>query len=142
MLCTRGHVRDFVKVLDFGLVKDVASEADVKLTSDKAIAGTPLYLAPECIVAPEAVGPAADTYALGCVAYFLLTGRPPFDGQHLVEVCVGHLHGVVEAPSARAPRPISSELDALVLRCLAKKPEDRPLMAELSERLARLPRAS
>jgi serine/threonine-protein kinase len=137
MLCTRGNVPDFVKVLDFGLVKDASASGDVKLSNDGSIAGTPLYMAPESIVSPEAVGPPADSYALGCVAYFLLTGRPPFPGNNLVEVCAGHIHGVPEAPSTYAPSPLSPGLEALVLRCLDKDPAVRPGMAELSELLTR-----
>jgi eukaryotic-like serine/threonine-protein kinase len=136
MRCARGNERDFIKVLDFGLVKDAATSGDVKLTHEGAIAGTPLYMAPESIVAPETVGPAADSYAVGCVAYFLLTGRPPFEGKHLVEVCAQHVHGEVPPPSARARRPVSAALDALVLACLAKQPAARPTMAEIHERLA------
>jgi hypothetical protein len=137
MLCCRGNIRDFVKVLDFGLVKDRAASASTKLTNDGSIAGTPLYLAPESIATPEIVGPPADSYALGCVAYFLLTGKPPFNGTNLVEVCAAHLHSVPPAPSARAPRPVSPALDALVLRCLDKRPAERPAMAELNELLQR-----
>ncbi|MBX3188571.1 MAG: serine/threonine protein kinase [Labilithrix sp.] len=132
MLCTRGGVPDFVKVLDFGLVKDVAS--DVKITSERAIAGTPLYMAPESILSPETVGPGADVYALGCVAYVLLTGRPPFEGDNLVEVCAGHVHGVAEPPSAYAP-DVPPEIDGLVLRCLEKSPEARPTTREIEAAL-------
>jgi serine/threonine-protein kinase len=136
MLCTRGNIGDFVKVLDFGLVKDAAASADVKLSNDGSIAGTPLYMAPESIVSPEEVGPPADSYAVGCVAYFLLTGKPPFPGNNLVEVCAGHIHGVPEAPSTHAAAPVSPGLDALVLRCLDKDPTNRPGMAELSALLS------
>jgi serine/threonine-protein kinase len=136
MLCMRGNVGDFVKVLDFGLVKDVATTSDMKLTNEKAIAGSPLYMAPESILAPETVGPPADSYALGCVAYFLLTGKPPFGGDNLVEVCTGHIHGVPVAPSTHASSPVSLELDALVLRCLEKSPAARPSMNELGELLS------
>jgi hypothetical protein len=131
MLCTRGSDRDFVKVLDFGLVKDVTSTGDVKLTSEKSITGSPLYMAPESILAPETVGPPADSYALGCVAYLLLTGRPPFGGDNLVAVCSGHIHGVPDAPSIHAPFPVSPELDAMVLRCLDKSAAERPSMTEI-----------
>jgi eukaryotic-like serine/threonine-protein kinase len=134
MLCTRGTVRDFVKVLDFGLVKDAA--ADVKLTNDRALAGTPLYMAPESILRPDTVGPAADSYGLGCVAFFLLTGKPPFPGDNLVQVCADHIHRAPAAPSARAHGRISSTLDALVLRCLAKTPDERPGMTDIGELLA------
>jgi serine/threonine-protein kinase len=135
MLCTRGGVRDFVKVLDFGLVKDVATPSDVKITCERAIAGTPLYMAPEAIVSPETVGPAADVYALGCVAYFLLTGRTPFDGTSFVEVLASHLHTLPKPPSTYASG-VPAELDALVLRCLEKKPEARPTAGELEAAFA------
>ena len=140
MLCTRGGVRDFVKVLDFGLVKDVATSEATKITAETSIAGTPLYMAPEAILAPETVGPAADVYAVGCVAYFLLTGRPPFAGSNLVEVCAAHVHAVPEPPSSHAPAPVPSELDALVVRCLEKDPQRRPTTRDLSEQLAALGR--
>ncbi len=130
MLCTRGGVHDFVKVLDFGLVKNVATESDVKITSERSIAGTPLYMAPESILTPETVGPAADVYAVGCVAYFLLTGRTPFEGDSLVAVCAAHLHGVPAPVSTYAPE-VPAELGALVLRCLEKEAKGRPTMREL-----------
>jgi hypothetical protein len=137
MLCSRGNVADFVKVLDFGLVKDAAASGATKLTNDGSIAGTPLYMAPESIAAPETVGPPADSYAFGCVAYFLLTGKPPFYGTNLVEICAAHLHSVPAAPSTRAPGRVSARLDALVLRCLDKAAARRPTMAELNEHLQR-----
>jgi serine/threonine-protein kinase len=135
MLCTRGGVRDFVKVLDFGLVKDVGAASDVKITSERSITGTPLYMAPESILLPESVGPAADIYAVGCVAYFLLTGRTPFEGDNLVAVCAAHVHTVPEPPSTYAPE-VPPQLDALVLRCLEKNPELRPTTHELEAALA------
>ncbi len=90
MLCQRGGVPDFVKVLDFGLVKEIGAGEAAKITAESTIAGTPLYLAPEAVLAPHTVGPAVDVYAVGCVAYFLLTGRPPFDASNLVEICAAH----------------------------------------------------
>jgi serine/threonine-protein kinase len=138
MLCTRGGVADFVKVLDFGLVKDVATSEATKITAETAIAGTPLYMAPETITLPDAVGPPADVYALGCVAYYLLTGRPPFPGNNLIEVCTAHLHASPEPPSRHAPGPVPTELDALVARCLEKEPARRPTTRDLAERLAAL----
>lgn len=136
MLCTRGGVRDFVKILDFGLVKDIASSDALKITRDTAVAGTPLYMAPEAILDPATVGAPADVYALGCVAYFLLTGRPPFPGKNVVEVCGAHIH---EAPKpASSHTPVPEELDALILRCLEKDPERRPKTRALGARLAAL----
>jgi serine/threonine-protein kinase len=130
MLCTRGGMRDFVKVLDFGLVKDFTAAADVQITSEQTITGTPLYMAPESMLEPTKVGPPADVYGLGCVAYYLLTGRTPFDGKSLVEVCAHHVHTTPVPPSQHAPA-VPPELDALVLRCLEKHPEPRPTAHEL-----------
>ena len=135
MLCTRGGVRDFVKVLDFGLVKDVARSEATKITAETSITGTPLYMAPETIVAPDTVGPPADVYAVGCVAYFLLTGRPPFAGNNVVEVCLAHVHEVPAPPSSHAPAALPIELDALVVRCLDKDPRQRPTTRDLGEQL-------
>jgi serine/threonine protein kinase len=87
------------------------------------------------ILSPETVGPAADVYAFGCVAYFLLTGRTPFDGDSLVGVCAAHVHDVPEPLSTHAPE-VPPEFDALVLRCLEKKPEARPTTRELEAALA------
>ena len=140
MLCTRGGVRDFVKVLDFGLVKDVATSEATKLTAETSIAGTPLYMAPEAAVAPETVGPPADVYAVGCVAYFLLTGRPPFVGNNLIQVFAAHVQAIPEPPSTHAPGPVPSDLDALVVHCLEKDPERRPTTRDLGEQLAAIGR--
>lgn len=134
MLCMRGGARDFVKVVDFGLVKDIAS-SDPNITREHAIAGTPLYMAPESIVGPPGtVGPAVDVYGVGCIAYFLLTGRPPFAADNLVAICAAHVHDEPAPPSTHAP-DVSVDLDALVLRCLAKKPEMRPTAGELEAAL-------
>jgi serine/threonine-protein kinase len=141
MLCTRGGVRDFVKVLDFGLVKEMKGVTEVKITADASIAGTPLYIAPETILAPDSVGPPADVYAVGCVAYFLLTGRPPFVGSNIVEVCAAHVHAEAEPPSRHASVAVPRELDALVVRCLDKEPARRPTTRDLGEQVAALGRA-
>jgi serine/threonine-protein kinase len=132
MLCTRGGVKDFVKVLDFGLVKDVTDDT-THLTSASAIAGTPLYLAPEAILAPDTLGPPADVYAVGCVAHFLLTAQPPFPGENLVEVCAAHVHAVARPPSRLTPVPRG--LDELILACLEKDPTRRPTASALAIRL-------
>jgi hypothetical protein len=137
MLCTRGGIPDVVKVLDFGLVKDVATPDELKLTARASIAGTPLYMAPEAIVAPDSVGPPADLYAVGCVAHFLLTGRPPFPRNSVVEACAAHVHAVPAAPSQLVAE-VPAALDALVLRCLEKDPALRPTARELGAALAEL----
>lgn len=131
ILSDRGGVPDTAKVVDFGLVKDISALGRGKptLSSVNAIIGTPLYLAPEAIVAPETVDARSDLYALGAVGYFLLTGHPVFTGASVVEVCAQHLHATPTPPSARAPHPVPEALEALILRCLAKQPEQRPQSA-------------
>jgi serine/threonine-protein kinase len=100
------------------------------------ITGTPLYIAPETITAPETVDARADLYALGAVGYWLLTGTHVFDGRSILEVCAHHLHSVPDPPSTRLGTPVTPDLEAVLLACLAKRPEDRPASAHvLRERL-------
>jgi serine/threonine-protein kinase len=125
MLCMQGGERDVVKLLDFGLVKELQVEREVQLTGASAITGTPQYMAPESIRAPESVDARTDLYALGAVAYFLLAGKEVFDGQSVVEVCSQHLHQKPEPLSAHGVE-VPPELEALVLACLEKDPARRP----------------
>jgi serine/threonine-protein kinase len=146
LLVDRAGIPDLVKVVDFGLVKDVggspAAPPATALTLADAITGTPLYLSPEMLSAPETVDGRADLYALGAVGYWLLTGTHVFNARSVVEVCAHHLHSLPEAPSARLGAPVSPELEALLLSCLAKRPEERPPSAEaLRERLRSCARA-
>ena len=136
LLHPHGGGGDFIKVLDFGLVKEVRQEGGVELTNEANLAGTPQYMSPESITAPDAVDARADLYALGAVAYYLLTGTHVFTGQSIVEVCSHHLHSTPEPLSSRLGEPIAPDLEHLVLRCLAKDPSDRPQSAlELEQRL-------
>jgi serine/threonine-protein kinase len=136
LLCERAGSSDVVKLLDFGLVKDIRPNADPSLTHADTITGTPLYLAPETITDPSTVDHRVDIYALGAVGYCLLTGAPPFQGRSTVEVCGHHLHTIPAPPSARLGSPLPGDLDAVLLSCLAKRPEDRPTSArELQARL-------
>jgi eukaryotic-like serine/threonine-protein kinase len=123
VLCERGGVADVVKVLDFGLVKDVRAPADAQLSTADAIKGTPLYLAPEALTRPDAIDGRADLYAVGAVAYFLLVGEPVFGGL-VVEVLGHHLHTEPDPPSARYDG-IDPQLEAIVMRCLEKEPNRR-----------------
>jgi serine/threonine-protein kinase len=123
----RGGAPDVAKVVDFGLVKDLDQDTD--LSRDDQIAGTPLYLAPEAITAPGRVGARSDLYSLGCVGYYLLTGRPVFEGRNMVEVCGHHLHTPPEPPAARLGQPVPEGLQALLLACLEKDPSRRPSYA-------------
>ncbi len=130
ILCERGGVPDVAKVLDFGLVKDLESEGDVKLSNTQTLTGTPLYLSPEAIRSPTTVGPSSDLYALGAVGYFLLTGRHAFEAPTLVEVCGKHLHGHPEPIAEVLGKPVSSDIEAVISACLAKSTGDRPEHAE------------
>ena len=129
-LCERGGIPDFVKVLDFGLVKH-AGRTDPNLSRRDAIAGTPHYMAPESITDPDSVDARVDIYALGAVGYFLLTGTTVFDGTNLVEVCSHHLHTAPEPPRTRLgpDAKVSRALEDLLLRCLAKARDERPRSA-------------
>lgn len=130
-------VHDVVKVVDFGLVKNVEQDAS-NLTATNALVGTPHYMAPEAIYAPAEVGPASDVYAVGCVLYSLLTGTELFSGATIVEVCSHHLHTNPVPPSERLGTALPVELEALVMDCLEKPHEKRPDIFELSERLEAL----
>lgn len=122
MVCPLGGRAEAAKVLDFGLVADVTS-ADDKLTQDGAILGTPHYLSPEQ-ARGLVVGPASDLYSLGATAYFLLTGRPPFAGENVFALL--HAHQTVEPLPPSAIRPdVPADLEAVVLKLLAKSPAER-----------------
>ena len=142
LVVDRGGISDLVKVVDFGLVKDVGFKdnegtvSDVALTKANSITGTPLYMAPEAVIAPETVDARADIYALGAVGYWLLTGTHVFSGTSVVEVCAHHLHSTPDPPSLRLDAPVAADLEAVLIACLAKRAEDRPASAHvLRERL-------
>jgi len=141
ILCERGLVPDFVKVVDFGLVKD-NSEGGADLTQEAVIVGTPNYMAPESATRRQQVDARVDLYALGAVGFFLLTGRTVFQGATQMAVIAQH----VSSPRPRfadvTDRVIPADLEAVILRCLAISPDDRPSSAtELVEILEALPRA-
>jgi serine/threonine-protein kinase len=137
-LCRYGEEYDFVKVLDFGIVRAVRDPADSSpaQTQENAIHGTPAFMAPE-----QAMGTAfdgrADIYATGCLAYWLLTGHFVFTAETSMGLLLKHAQAAPAPPSSRTDRPIPPALDELVLSCLAKDPAKRPQSArELSRRLA------
>jgi len=143
MLTCRGGIPDFVKVLDFGLAKAFESQGDVGLTGENSLTGTPLYMSPEAVISPQKVGPPSDLYAVGAVAYYLLTGTPVFAGEQAMEVCMKHVQEPVEPVSVRLGRAVSPEMEAVLMACLEKSPDRRPASAaELEDRFQRIADAS
>jgi serine/threonine-protein kinase len=140
-VCRMGQYFDYVKVLDFGLVKTQSTEAmpdfDARLTAPNSVTGTPAYLSPESALG-EAVDQRTDIYALGCVAYWMLTGRYVFTGDSSIQIVARHVNTAPVPPSRYSAFDISPALDELVLACLRKKPSQRPATArELCDRLGR-----
>ena len=121
-----GGLHDVAKLLDFGLVRQLLSEHSQSptVTPEGNFGGSPPFMPPEQFAAYDEVDERADIYALGCVAYFLLTGAPPFDGRNPVEVMLRHTSSPVAPPSAIAPA-IPADLESILLRCLQKNPADR-----------------
>jgi eukaryotic-like serine/threonine-protein kinase len=130
-LCRMGLEYDFVKVLDFGLVKFRNRDATSTLiTAEHPTTGTPAYMAPEVILGGGDVDRRADVYALGCVAYFLLTGQLVFEADTPMKILMQHVQSRPVPPSQRTELRIPRELDDLVLACLEKDPDKRPQDAE------------
>src|SRR3954454_1695678 len=126
--CRMGLEYDFVKVLDFGLVKfnDHKSMQHTLMTGTHTTTGTPAFMAPEIILNEGEVDQRADVYAVGCVAYYLLTGQLVFAGDTPMKMFLQHLQAQPIPPSRRTELPVPPEVDALVLACLEKDPRDRP----------------
>ncbi len=142
MLSRRGCVPDFVKVLDFGLVKAIDDAKQLGLTAANALSGTPLYMSPEAIESPQSVDARSDLYAVGAVGYFLLTGEPVFSAGNLVELCQRHVDESPIPPSERVGKEVSPELESALLACLEKSRAKRPQTArELAQLLDKCPAA-
>lgn len=129
MLNRRGGLPDVIKVLDFGLVKALDEKKQAGMTAANSLTGTPLYLSPEGINTPALVDARSDIYAVGATGYFLLTGRPPFVSDNLVELLRMHSMESPLPPSQRLGRPVSEELEAAIMACLEKNPANRPQTA-------------
>jgi len=137
--CRLGLAVDFVKVLDFGLVKAMGEGGRdaTMLTAPDSTTGTPAYIAPELVRGDGPVDHRVDIYALGCVGYWLLTGRLVYEAPNAIQLMYQHANAEPVPPSRRSELDISPELDSVILACLAKHPDDRPQSAvELSRRLA------
>ena len=129
--CRLGLNVDFVKVLDFGLVKlrrdpTVTPGETALLTNPDVTTGTPAYMAPEMALGEKPIDGRADLYSLGCVAYWLVTGRLVFEGETPVQTMLRHLQSEPVPPSQVSEIEIPAELERVILQCLAKRPEDRP----------------
>jgi serine/threonine-protein kinase len=129
--CRMGLEYDFVKVLDFGLVKiqpgsGRSGETQTLATLENTTPGTPAYMAPEVILGDSDVDRRADVYSLGCVAYFLLTGELVFEADTSMKMLMQHLHAQPAPPSERTELHVPRELDELILACLQKEPKLRP----------------
>ncbi|MFY9550503.1 MAG: serine/threonine-protein kinase, partial [Thermoanaerobaculia bacterium] len=142
MICVYGGIPDFLKVLDFGLVKDIgaseaapagasaAGEIDPALSHDGSLLGTPLYMSPEGMSDPGGVDVRADLFALGAVGYFLLTGHSPFPGRTAIEVFARERRGPPPPLSDAAPGPVPAALEDALHACLAFDRGKRPSSAE------------
>ncbi len=128
---------DVLKVLDFGLVKPTTSAARSQDAEDVEFSGTPAYASPESVEGEDTVDARTDIYALGCVAYWLLTGEHVFSESSVVKMLLAHADAAPVPPSERTELPVPACIDAAVLRCLAKDPADRFQTAmELRDALA------
>ena len=150
-----GTTFDFVKVLDFGLVAldstrggagiggGDADDSAINLTAEGSWSGTPGYMAPEVVLGAAETDHRVDLYALGCVAYWLLTGKMVFEGENAIQVMLQHAQAEPKRPSQRVDRPIPAALEELVMQCLEKDPARRPAGAQVvSDRLDAVPPAS
>ncbi len=136
MVCERGRVADVIKVLDFGLAKVRGQHSQTLSGLSGSIAGTPGFMSPESIVHPESVDARSDIYAVGAVAYFLLTGQELFGGRADFEVLLDQVNTEPVPIPVRRGAPIAADLERVIMSCLAKDPRQRPQNAdELSERL-------
>ena len=135
ILCERGGMSDVVKVVDFGLVRDLEADSSA-LSRAGVVSGTPLYLAPEAIHSPAGIDARVDIYALGGVMYYLLSGEHVFRGRTTMEVCAHHLHTAPTPVWERTKAPVPEDLAGIIMDCLQKVPSERPQSAaDLLKRL-------
>ncbi len=129
-VCRMGIDYDFTKVLDFGLVKAQAEDGETRMTMTGSTTGTPAYMPPEIAMGSDKIDGRADLYGLGCVAYWLLTGRLVFEEKGATAMILAHVQKAPAPPSIFSELPIPASLERTIMSCLAKNPDDRPLNAE------------
>jgi eukaryotic-like serine/threonine-protein kinase len=132
-VCRHGREVDFVKVLDFGLVKSHGPQGvtEMNLTRDHAVGGTPAYMSPEQVMSDRPLDGRTDIYAVGCLAYWLVTAQLVFTGRNAIETMMHHAKTVPVPPSARTELQISKRFDEVVMACLEKNPDARPATADV-----------
>ena len=128
-VCRYGRDVDFVKVLDFGLVKTVDANSDIAVTAEHTVRGTPAFMSPEQVLGTQPVDGRSDIYALGCLAYWLVTRQMVFTGRTAMETITQHTHSAPVPPSLRTELEIPEAFDRVVLTCLEKRPDMRPATA-------------
>ena len=127
LLTSEAGVIDWIKVLDFGLIKSIETkEKDQSLTQSDSITGTPMYMSPECVRDASSSDALSDLYSLGAVGYALLTGKPIFDGTGSVDVCMKQLNEEPMRPENRLNSALPDDLQNVLMSCLRKAPSDRP----------------
>ncbi len=144
--CRMGRAYDFVKILDFGLVKSDPQQGPANaesLTVEGMTAGTPAFMSPEQVLSKPYLDDRSDIYSLGCVAFWMLTGQYMFDGDNAMEVAVHQVNTEPPSPSERTEVPVPADLEEVLLACLRKDPNRRPASAAaLAEMLAKCESAS
>lgn len=130
-ICRMGLELDFVKVLDFGLVKSVLTQRrdDLTLTEEDRTVGTPAFMAPEVVLGNQPVDHRADIYGVGCVAYWLITGKLVFQAETALTMALQHVQTAPSQPSTESELSVPVALDTLIISCLEKSPADRPQSA-------------
>jgi serine/threonine-protein kinase len=144
-VCRYGREVDFVKVLDFGMVKSQlqGGVADIGVTKEHSFGGTPAFMSPEQVLADRTVDARSDIYAVGCLAYWLVTGELVFTGRTVMETILKHTHDAPVPPSQRSELNIPPALDDVILACLEKNPDGRPATADaLAARLTAIQTSS
>ena len=129
-VCRLGSEYDFLKVLDFGVVSAHTRESMAPITQAGVVLGTPAFMAPEFVSGGDAFDGRADIYAIGCVGFWLLTGRTPFEAKDVLSLFMHHSRTVPSPPSKFSEQPISPDVDAAILACLSKDPASRPPTAD------------
>lgn len=130
-VCRLGPEYDFLKVLDFGVVSRQGRQPTAPITVAGMVLGTPAFLAPELVSGQGSFDGRADIYGLGCVAFWLLTGRPPFEAADATALLRHHSTTMPPPPSTISDEAIPADVDALLLECLSKDPSLRPASADV-----------